>query len=91
MCVYDLYLTLLETYREELAMMRSTLRAQDVLASTWPEELKVRWVLLLGLVLMKTGWRRQGVKLRVECEHVGVRSHGALVENGWECETVMSS
>ena len=48
MCVYDLYLTLLETYREELAIMRSTLRAQDVLASTWPEELKVRWVLLLG-------------------------------------------
>ncbi|KAF8526603.1 oxidoreductase-like protein [Hysterangium stoloniferum] len=39
-CVYDLYLGSLETYREELASMRATLQRQNVPVSEWPEEIR---------------------------------------------------
>ncbi|KAF8590736.1 hypothetical protein K439DRAFT_1160535 [Ramaria rubella] len=38
-CVYDMYLTSLEAYRESIYMMRSALRAQGVPNSEWPREI----------------------------------------------------
>jgi len=39
-CVYDLYLSSLESYRDAVASLRSTLQAQQVPVSMWPAELK---------------------------------------------------
>ncbi|KAF8495032.1 hypothetical protein JB92DRAFT_2994477 [Gautieria morchelliformis] len=39
-CVYDLYLTSLETYQEDVAAMRSKLESQNIPVSQWPGEIR---------------------------------------------------
>lgn len=40
-CVYDLYLTSLETYREDMATIRSRLQAENIPDSEWPGQVRV--------------------------------------------------